>query len=214
MASKRRKNNAKFKWTKELIILIVAIIAIVATTIVMSIPSEKEKYTKELNNAIYMANVNSSQGENPTNYSTLPTDNVFSEVNHKNLLKKINKEEYVYVLYGSLNNSIVLANLSVINSVCTEEEIKNVYIYSSLWVEETEDLETETFKEKQSAIEADLNSKKSKDVEEFTLLEYPALLVFKDGELIFNTQSYEDINDKVSWSVYIQKAFMLSKNNE
>lgn len=212
MASKRRKNSTKFKWTKELIILIVALIAIITTTIILSVPSEKEKYTDEINTAITIANASNSQSG--TSYNTIPADNVFAEISHKNLVNKINKDEYVYVLYGSLNNNTLLENLYAINLMCTNEEIKSVYIYSSLWVEETEDLETETFKEKQNAIEADLNANKNKDVEEFTLLEYPAILVFKNGELVFNSQGYEDVQNQITWSNYIQKAFMISKNNE
>ena len=138
MASKRRKNSTKFKWTKELIILIVALIAIITTTIILSVPSEKEKYTDEINTAITIANASNSQSG--TSYNTIPADNVFAEISHKNLVNKINKDEYVYVLYGSLNNNTLLENLYAINLMCTNEEIKSVYIFSSLWVEETEDL--------------------------------------------------------------------------
>ena len=212
MASKRRKNSTKFKWTKELFFLIIALVAIITTTVVLSIPSAKEKYTAEINEAITLAN--SANSESGTSYNTIPADNVFVEVNHKKLVDKIKNEEYVYVLYGSLNNSTLLGNLYGINLLCTDEEIKNVYIYSSLWVEETDDYETETFKEKQNSIEADINANKDKDVKEFSVLTYPAILVFNNGKLIFNSQGYEDIKDQVNWSNYIQKAFMLSKNNE
>lgn len=208
MASKRRKNNAKFKWTKELIILLIAIVAILTVTIVLSVPSAHTKYTEKINTAITEANT-----ANSTSYSTLPSDNIFVEASHKKLLKELEKDEYVYVLYGSLNNNTILEQLYNINTMAYEEEIKTVYIYSSLWVEETEDLETEDFKLEQSKIEDDINAKKAKDVDEFTILEYPALLVFNNGELIFNSQGYDD-NDQYNWSMYIQKAFTLSKNNE
>ncbi len=208
MASKRRKNKAKFKWTKELIILIVAIVAILTVTIVLSVPSKAAKYTNKLNQAITESNTNNS-----TSYSLLPTDNVFSDIKHEALLKQVAKNDYVYVLYGSLNSAIVLEQLYQINLVASTEEIKNVYLYSSLWVEETEDTETEAFKTKQNQIESEINQNKDKDVKEFSLLEYPALLVFNNGRLIFNTQEYDDV-DQYNWSMYIQKAFYLSKSNE
>lgn len=212
MASKRRKNSTRFKWTKELFFLIIALVAIITTTVILSIPSTKEKYTNEINTAITVANAANS--ESGTSYNTIPTDNVFAEITHEKLLNKVSEDEYVYVLYGSLNNATLLANFYNINLICTNEEIKNVYVYSSLWVEETDDYETETFKEEQSSIESDINANKDKDVAEFSVLTYPAILVFNNGKLIFNSQGYEDIEGQITWANYIQKAFMLSKNNE
>ena len=205
MAKKNRKNKAKFKWTKELIILLVLLVAMVTSTIVLSIPSSKTKTTTSFNEAITAYNTSNS-----TSYSTLSTENVFVEVEHKKLLNKIEKEEYVYVVYGSLSDGTVLQYLSTINSVATQEEIETVYFYSSAWVEETEDTDTEAFKTKKQELEADINKNVNRDVEALDLLEYPALLVFHNGELIFNSQTYSD-NEQYTWNMFIQKAFYISK---
>lgn len=210
MASKYKKNKAKFKWTKELIFLIVAMVAIIVVTIVLSIPTSKQKFTTYLNEAILVAN--SSSSDSSSSYSYLPDDNVYEDITHEKLVDRIKSEEYVYVLYGSVNSTTVLQQLATINSIAMEEEIGTIYFYSSLWVEETEDLENATFKQEKSTKENELNENKSKDVEEFTLLEYPALLVFHNGSLIFNSQQYD--NSEYTWAMYIQKALFISKSNE
>ncbi|HIT43792.1 TPA: hypothetical protein IAA91_03035 [Candidatus Avacholeplasma faecigallinarum] len=214
MASKYRKNKAKFKWTKELVVLLVAIVALIAVTVVLAIPTPKERCTTKLNEAIALANANASSDSSgsSTTYSYLPNDNVFEDINHKKLVSTINKGGYVYVLYGSTNSTTILEQVSNINNMATDEDIQTVYFYSSEWVEETEDTESEVFKAEQKTIEDELNNNKSKDVEEFSLLTYPALLVYCDGSLIFNSQGYD--NDAYTWSMYIQKAFMIQHSNQ
>lgn len=211
MASKYKKNKAKFKWTKELVFLIVAMVAIIVVTIVLSIPSSKQKLTTSINEAILVANNAASESSSAT-YNYLPEDNVFEDASHEKLVDKVKSEEYVYVLYGSVNSTTILEQISTINTTAQSEEIGTVYFYSSLWVEETEDLESATFKQEKSSKENELNENKSKDVEEFSLLEYPALLVFHNGSLIFNSQQYD--NSEYTWAMYIQKALFISKSNE
>lgn len=214
MASKNRRNKVKFKWTKELVFLIVGLVAIITATIILCIPSSSHKTTTAMNEAIYAANLANSQSENSSgiSYNLLPEENVYVELEFDKLSKKINKEEYVYVLYGSTNSTTILKNLSVINTTATDLEIETVYYYSSLWVEETDDTQAEEFKEEQSKIEDKINANKDSDVAEFSLLDYPALLVFNNGKLIFNSQSYED--DYATWEMFIQKAFFLAKTTE
>lgn len=217
MASKYKKNKVKFKWTKELIFLVLGLIAIVGATIALSIPTNKEKATTELNDAIYAANVQNSQSEDQNtqsiSYTAIPNDNVFEAISHKKLVKEIASGEYVYVLYGSANSTVVLENVSKINTAAVAEEIETVYLYSSLWVEEAEDRDAEAFKEEKKAVEDELNANKDKDVEDFSVLNYPALLVFHNGSLIFNSQQYDDL-EYSTWSMYIQKALLISKANQ
>jgi len=216
MASKYKKNKVKFKWTKELVFLILGLLTIIGVTIYLSIPNNNEKITAEINDAIELANSqassDSTDGSSTTTYSPLPNDNVFKTIKHDDLISEISNTEYVYVLYGSTNNSTLLSNISTINTTAVAEEIETVYIYSSLWVEETEDLEAEEFKLEKKAIEHEINANKDKDVEEFTVLSYPALLVFHNGALVFNSQQYEGL-DYSTWAMYIQKAFFISKEN-
>ena len=52
MASKNRRKKVQFHWTKELIILIVSLVAILTATIILALTSSKEKLTDELNTQI------------------------------------------------------------------------------------------------------------------------------------------------------------------
>jgi hypothetical protein len=216
MVSKNRRNKVKFKWTKELVFLILGLVAIIAATIVLCIPSSAHKTTTAMNEAIYAANLSNSQasenGGTAEQYNLLPDENVYVELEFDKLSKKLEKEEWAYVLYGSTNSTTVLKNLSVINTLANDLEIETVYYLSSLWVEETTDTQAEEFKEEQSRIEDKVNANKNADVAEFSLLEYPALLVFNNGELVFNSQSYED--DFATWEMFIQKAFFLAQTTE
>lgn len=212
MASKYKKNKVKFKLTKELVFLILGLLAIIGTTIALSIPNNKEKITTEINDAIELANASSTE-ESPVSYSYIPQENVYETIKHDDLINEIANEEYVYVLYGSTNNSLFLSNASTLNTMAQSEELETVYIYSSLWVEETEDKEAEEFKLEKKSVEDAINANKDKDVEGFSVLNYPAILVFHNGSLVFNTQQYDDL-DYSTWSIYIQKAIYISKANK
>ncbi len=212
MASKNRKNKVKFKLTPELIVLVAVLVVMLVATIIMAIPSAKQNTTTKFNNSI--ATYNSSQSSSGSSTSSsanyLPNDHVFVEVEHSELFKKVKSNDYVYVLYGNPANSTIAANLASINSICSDLEIKEVCFYSSLWVEEFEDKDTETFNLVAKTLEDDFNTTKAADVEDFDLLTYPALLVFNKGKLVFNSQTYKD-ETGYNWSMYIQKAFYLSK---
>lgn len=210
MASKNRKNKVKFKFTPELIILVAALVVMLVVTIILAIPSAKQNTTTKFNNSIASYNSANSSSQNSTSANYLPNDNVFVEVEHSELFKKVKSNDYVYVLYGNPANSTIAANLANINSICSDLEIKEVCFYSSLWVEEFENKDTEAFNVVKKTLEDDFNTKKAADVEDFDLLTYPALVVFHKEEMVFNSQSYKD-ETSANWSQYIQKAFYLSK---
>ncbi len=208
MASKNRRNKVKFKLQPELIILVVCIVVMLVATIIMAVPTKAETTTTNLNNAIY--SYNSSQTDSSTSVSYLPTKNVYEEVSHSNLVKKIKNEEYVYVIYGQYtSNSDIVANLSNIQTICEDEEIKKVYLYDSTWVDTYDDTASESFNLVAVPLQDDFNKDKSEDVAGFDLLKSPALLVFHNGEMVFNSQTYE--NSTYTWSMYIHKAFYLSE---
>ena len=66
MASKSKKNRVKFKWTKELLFLIGALLVMIVVTIVLAIPSRAEKQLDEINTAITEYNT-----ANSTSYYTI-----------------------------------------------------------------------------------------------------------------------------------------------
>jgi len=213
MASKNRRNKVKFKLQPELIVLVVCLVVMLVATIVMAIPTKAETTTTNLNNAIYSYNQqNSSSQSSGSTSSYLPTKNVYEEVSHSNLVKKIKNNEYVYVIYGQYtSNTNIVANLYYIQTICEDEEIKNVCLYDSTWVDTYDDTDSESFNLVAAALEKDFNENKSSDVDDFDLLESPALLVFHNGSMVFNSQTYD--NSSYTWSMYIQKAFYLSKVN-
>ena len=212
MASKNRKNKVKFKLTPELIVLVAALVIMLVVTIVLAIPSAKQNTTNKFNNSIaaYNSSQSSSSSSSSSSASYLPNDNVYVEVEHSELFKKVKSNDYVYVLYGNPTNSTIAANLASINSICSDLEIKEVCFYSSVWVEEFENKDTEAFNTVAKALENDFNNNKAADVEDFDLLSYPALVVFYKEQMVFNSQTYKD-ETGYNWSMYIQKAFYLSK---
>ena len=96
--------------------------------------------------------------------------------------------------------------LATINNTAKTQEIETVYLYSSVWVEEQEDLEADEFELDYKDREDKINSGKDASVEGLSLLDYPALLVFEDGVLVFNSQAYTD-SDQYTWETYIHVAF-------
>lgn len=210
MASKNRRNKVKFKLQPELIVIVACLVIMLVATIIMAIPTKAEKTTTNLNNAIYSYNQQNSSSGSSSSSSYLANDNVYEEVSHSSLVKKIRTEEYVYVIYGQYtSNTTIVSNLYYIQSICEDEEIKKVYLYDSTWVDEYDDTDSESFNVVAHALEEDFNKNKSADVEEFDLLVSPALLVFHNGSMVFNSQTYED--SSYTWAMYIQKAFYLSQ---
>ena len=217
MASKRNRKKVKFKWTKELIILLAALAILLTVTIILAIPSQDKKNLTKWNDAITAYNT-----ENSTSYSTLGTDVHLKEVSgsDESLFNKArsiaDNEGYTYFFYGSLSNATYLEYLSKINSLADEYEIENVYLMYATFYEEAEaDSETDTISFKQTCdkYEDILNTGKSGDATEIDLTVFPALFVYKNNSLIFNTQVGKD-SGEYSWSIYIQKAFSFEMNEK
>ena len=215
MASKSRRNKATFKWTKELIFLISFLAVLIIVTIVLAIPSSAKRKLNKYNEAITTYN-----SENSTSYSTLATDNVFEEIGGgydqqvNNVMNLAKSNEYVYVFYGALTDQIFLEQLSNINTLAKEYEVKKVYVFLANYVtdaEKNEETSTISFKQKVDEYNKILNNGKNEDCEEFDMVLHPALLVYQNGSLLFNTQI--DTDSKYTWSQYINKAFGFEKNS-
>lgn len=209
MSRSIRRNKTKFILRKELVILVLALVAMIVTTICLSIPSAKEKRLEEFNNAITAYNT-----ANSTSYSTLTEDSVI----YKASLNKIDSEikaglngtteepKYVYVLYGTLSNATICQYLSSIDNEAQQRDVKNVYLYSSEKVDNQEDKDDVEFLAELENDEKIFNSKVLEGVEEVDLLNTPALYVFKNGQLVFNSYTLED-DGSYNWELIINKAF-------
>lgn len=208
MASKIRKNKVKFHFTKELLFLVLFIVAILGVTIYLAAPTNEAKTLEKYNNAITQFNT-----KNETNYNTLTEDHVFKEISHNSLAKKKNDKGYTYVLYGLLDDGTFLSSLASINSMAKDNEIKTVYLYFATWVSEQEDKNSITFKNECTKKEEQLNGKVDQDQSKFDLTVYPTLLVFYDGELIYNSQTFKD-NTQGSWNNYINDVMTIHVKRE
>lgn len=208
MASKNRRNKVKFKWTKELIFLIVALVAILTATIVLALPTTNDRLTDKINEQITNYNSNNS-----TEYSTLSNDNVFVEIDSYDEFKKaINTSDYAYIYYGVYSNATFLEQISKINTAASNNEVKKVYIYLATEVDETEDKDATSFKRLMAERTDEASNGAASDVKNVDFTVYPSLFVYKDNKLVFNSQT--DEGDELSWSIYINKAFTLGKEVE
>ncbi len=210
MASKRNRKKVKFKWTKELIILIAALAILLTVTIILAIPSQDKKNLTKWNEAITTYNT-----DNNTSYSTLGTEVHLKEVSgsDEKLFKKVrdiaDTDGYTYFFYGTLSDATYLEQLSKINSMAIEYEIESVYLVYATFYEDAkadEKLDTVSFRQTCDSYESILNTGKDGDATEIDLTVYPALFVYKNNSLIFNTQVGKD-SQEYSWSIYLQKAF-------
>ena len=220
MASKSRRNRVKFKFTKELLFLIIFLVVILVATIGLSIPSKSSRQLDSLNDAITEYNQ-----DNSTSFYTLDKDHHFSVIGG-GISKKVNKvkklasrEKYTYVFYGSLENATFLEQLYYINQACDEDkyDISKVYLFYNDYILEAKkngDDDTKVFKDKINSYEEKIKVKVNDDSKEFDMTETdkPTLLVFKNGELLFNTQQDEEA--KYPWTAYIIKAFSFENNDK
>ncbi len=211
------KNKTKFKISKELIILVLIIIAMIVTTVCLSIPSDTHKVYEEFNDAISDYNT-----ANSLSYGMIDEDHVYVKASLKTLDKAIRstedgteeKPEYVYVLYGSLSSATILENLSKIDTEAKQraeaqdkKSIK-VYFYDSVKVDTQEDLTDTDFVADLEKDEEVLNESVQTGIEPVDLLETPAFYVYKNGKLIFNSVSVLE-NGNYNWSILINRAFSL-----
>ena len=209
MASKSRRNKATFKWTKELIFLIAFVSVLIIVTIVLAIPSSAKRTLNKYNEAITAYN-----SANSTSYSTLSSDNVFEEIGGgydqqvNNVMSIAQKDKYTYVFYGTLSDAAFLEQLSAINTIAKDYDVKKVYVFLANYVadaEKNEETSSITFNNKINEYNEKLNAGKNPDCEKFDMTLHPALLVYKEGKLLFNTQV--DTESKYTWSQYLNKAF-------
>lgn len=206
-----RRNKTKFVLRKELIILVLVLVAMIITTICLSIPSESEKRLEEINTAITEYNT-----ANSTSYATLEEENVIRKASLKQVDGHIKnsakgteeRPAYLYILYGSLTNATVCQYLSAIDTEAKHREIETVYLYDSSKVDKQEDKEDASFLADLEKDEAIFNADILEGVQEVDLLKTPALLVYRNGELIFNSVEIEE-DGSYNWTQIINKAFSL-----
>lgn len=208
MASKSKRNKVKFKFTKELFFLIAALLVMISVTIVFAIPSRQERQLTEINQAITSYNT-----ENSTTYYTLNKDNHIQVLSHSDLVNQKNNSEYTIVWYGSLSDATYLEQIYTFENFADKYEVSKVYLYYSTFVEEaTENETTDTlsYKTELKTMEDQLNDNKDANAEAISLESSPAVFVFKDGKLVYNSQVAKD-SSEYNYQVHFTKAFGYTK---
>ena len=205
MARYGKKNSTKFVFTKELGIFIGLIVAIIVATILLSIPNKTDRQIEKYNEAITAFNT-----ANSTQYATITTEDVvYVDAEYEELAEILKGEGTVYVLYGTLKLDTICSNFVSINDEADRREIETIYFLSSEYVDtfvddEEDDTDEDIFEATVEGYEKDIfNANVLEGVDEVDLMASGALLVYKDGQLVFNSTSYTDYN----WTQIINQAF-------
>lgn len=201
-ATKRRRNaTTKFRWTKELIFLIVFLCVIGLATGLMSIESSATKLYKEITEA--QQSVLGSSSDDSSSIPYMSEDNVFKKIEYKDLLKQITSDEYTFVYYGTTTDSTFLTYIETVNSRAKEYDVSRVYLYSSDWTSSLDlNDEDEGEANKQKLVDRE-NSLAGVDLESI-----PNLWVFKSGKLVFEASKLTgDTYSSANWYFAIEQAF-------
>ena len=205
MAKYGKRNSTKFKFTKELGILIGLIVALVVATILLSIPNRTDRQIEKYNEAITEFNT-----ANSTQYATITSEEiVYVDAEYEEFAEILKGEGTVYILYGTLSLDTIVSNFVTINNEAENREIETIYFLSSeyvdTFVDDVEDDDDEDiFEATVEGYEKDIfNANVLEGVDEVDLMTSGALFVYKDGQLVFNSTSFADYN----WTQIINEAF-------
>ena len=165
-----RREKFKFKWTKELIFLIVGLLAVIITTICLALPTKEDKF---------LAKWEAAQ---------LPRKAAVSELSESSVLDKINNSgEYVFVFYGTPEDETSVTNIKTVETTAKAFDIKNVYCIDATEVFETTDevKNTKDFKDKIDSREEALGG--------VDLLKYGSFWVYNEkGELVLDSTTFDN----------------------
>jgi hypothetical protein len=184
---KNYRNRVQFKWTKELIFLLVGLAVCIGLVIFCLIPTRATTFY----NTWYSSD------------NSLQKDNVFEEISYDSLKNKVEKGELVYVFYGTEKDSTSVTNIGVLDHYTNKfkksnddkhYDVDKIYVYNA---KEAYNLNSED----ENAVEA-LNKKKdwfntklAKDestdlnIDEISLQTYSQLWIFKDGKMVYSSQT-------------------------
>ena len=160
----------KFVWTKELIFLISGLVVLILATVIMALPNDQKNIYDDYTLA----------------GASLNSDHVFETIKYKKLAKEIAKQDeddIMYVYYGSLACTNCVSNIGTIDNAAQAFDIETVYYLDAVFVDEAEDLDDAEFLADIDAMEVKLGG--------VDLLSYPALWVFKGGELVYTTDEWK-----------------------
>ncbi len=164
-----RREKFKFKWTKELVFLIVGLLAVIITTIVLALPNKEDKFLDRWSAA------------------QLPRDGKISEISESALLDKLGNGSYVFVFYGTPDDETSVTNIKTVETAAENFEVDNVYWLDATEVFKTTDeiKGTQDFKNKIDAREEALGG--------VDLLKYGTFWVYdKEGKLVLDSTTFDN----------------------
>ncbi len=194
----KKKQKAKFKFRVELLVILASIAIMITLSIVLRLPDAKTK----------IADSYTAYG------SSLTSDHVYEEISFSELYKLKDDENYTFVYFGSPECGSCVSEITNINTAALKWDIELVYYVDAtdyLIDEDADDYVEDTkLTAKMNTIEENLNKNVSTDVSSISLEFTPAIWVFKNGELVFNSGDY--LNDDedgmtLTWSLIADKAF-------
>ncbi|MCR5786637.1 MAG: hypothetical protein K6G28_02975 [Acholeplasmatales bacterium] len=177
----KRRNRVEFKWSKELGFFLAGMAVCIALLVFCLIPTKQKKF------------YNKWAGEN----STLNKDNQFEEISYKKLKSKVEKNETVYVFYGTENDDASKTNLATLDYYTNQHKNSNeakhfdvgtIYVYNAKEAYELDkdnDKKVNALQEKEDWINSIKVDSSIKDID---LTNYSQLLIFKSGQLVFSGQ--------------------------
>lgn len=189
----KRKQKAKFNLRIEFVGILVAIAIMITLSIVLRLPSEKEK----------LANTFAS--------SSLTKDHVYNEVEFDDLVGEIKSQGYVFVFFGNPTSATSISAITTVNTAASSFEIEEILYLDSTFASEKDREEDEAFDTKLTTMEEKLSTNVNAEVtSEFSLDFDTALWVYLDGELIFNSNDF--LNDdetalELTWGSITTRAF-------
>ncbi len=179
-AKGKRRNKVTFKWTKELIFFLIGMVVVLGIMIYCLIPTKERSFY----NKWY------------TESNSLQLDNQFEEINYKQLKKKIDNKELVYVFYGldtdddsktNIGTLDYYTNLNKSSNSDTHFNVGTIYVYDATEASEL-DKDDEKKVAKFDEKEEYFNSIKSSNIKNDISLEtYSQLWIFENGELVFSS---------------------------
>lgn len=194
-SNKHRKVKTRFKFTKALAVLLGFIVVIAILTGLLSIESDAEKLYTKITTA--QAAVDDFSG------TSLDEDNVFKEISYKKLTSKIKSSDYVYVYYGTITNTDYLTYIQTVNDRAQTYNVDRVYLLDSVWATSI-DTDDEDFGEENNLVLSEVE--RALGGVDMTIV--PSLWVFKDGEVVFNSDDYiNDTYQASTWNYVIEQAF-------
>lgn len=203
---KKKKVKAKFKFRIELLGIFVAIGTMAALAFVLRLPDAKTK----------ISNSYVSAG------GSLTADHLLESMSFDELYEQMSSEEYTFVYFGSTSCSSCVNEIGTINTRAAYYNVETLYYVDAtnyIIDEDADDYEEDKeLTAEITSIESKLNANIGVDVngdavEEISLEFTPAIWVFKNNELIFNSANY--LNDdqdamKLSWTAISDRAFCVN----